>query len=278
MPAFSAVSSVTAHAGVRISHLLGGPGVRLRSEVGRYPGYGLLLPCLAPVSDGGADQAPGFLFNFLAGVSIDVAVLADMLFVVMPHDAFDQVPGRWQLNASPIDEGAQVVDDDPTMRHLCLALLSRPETDRPRSMVFERSLTSAMLAYFIRRHCPTMPSRSSGQGIMLEPWQLRIAEAAMLDCLDQPLRIPVIAKRCGVSAVHFSRAFRSTTSETPCRWLMRRRIERACKMMQDSDETLADVALACGFADQSHLTRTFATILGVTPAAWRSAQRVARQP
>lgn len=253
--------------------------VRLRADVGECPAFGVLVPYSCP--EAGTERTaprPARVARFTSGNCIDVSLPADMLFAVLPHRAFKHVPGHCQINAAPTLGDVECVDDDPTMRHLCLALLSRPQNDNPRSLVFERSLTLAMLAYFIRRYCGSKPTRAAGRDIVLEPWQLKLAEEAILDCLHQPLRISVVAERCGVSPEYFSRAFRSTTSETPCRWLMQRRVERACQMIKGTDERLADIALACGFADQSHLTRTFTTVLGITPSAWRTVQRLAHHP
>lgn len=266
-----------AQSGVVVCRLDGAPGRRLMAHIRDSQAFALLMPektCSAPHGMADPDANGGLLANFEKGLSLDAPLDVAHLLALLPGTAFDHVPGRWQLKASPVPAGVLPVADDQTMRHLCLALLSRPQNRTPGSAVFERSLTLAMLAHFLKQYCPVASPRTGGGGIRLEPWQLRVAEEAMLASLDRPLRIPVIASRCGVSVVHFSRAFRRTTSETPCRWLMRRRIERACAMLVETRECIADIALACGFSDQSHLTRTFSTVLRTTPGAWRASQRI----
>jgi AraC family transcriptional regulator len=57
----------------------------------------------------------------------------------------------------------------------------------------------------------------------------------------------------------------------PHRWLLTRRIEVAKESLRDRRSSLSDVALACGFADQSHLTQVFTRMVGVSPGAWRRA-------
>jgi AraC-like DNA-binding protein len=273
----SASARASVQSGVQVCRLAGTPGGRLQTHIRDCPAFALLMPettSSSPCGMADPDCEGNFLANFESGASLDAPLEVPHLLALLPFAAFDNVPGRWQIKASPVSAGVRVVADDQTMRHLCLALLSRPQSTAPGSVVFERSLTSAMLAHFLKQHCPVANPRTGGAGIRLEPWQLRVAEEAMLASLDRPLRIPVIASRCGVSVVHFSRAFRRTTSETPCRWLMRRRIERACAMLVETRECIADIALACGFSDQSHLTRTFSTVLRTTPGAWRASQRV----
>jgi AraC family transcriptional regulator len=80
-----------------------------------------------------------------------------------------------------------------------------------------------------------------------------------------------VARECRLSVSHFSRAFRRTTGEAPYRWLMTRRVEAAKEKLRDDRLSLLDIALACGFADQSHLTRVFTGMVGLSPGAWRRA-------
>jgi AraC family transcriptional regulator len=62
---------------------------------------------------------------------------------------------------------------------------------------------------------------------------------------------------------------------TPHEWLQTCRVERAKDMMMAADLSLAEVALACGFADQSHFTRIFTRKTGSTPGAWKRLRRAA---
>jgi AraC-like DNA-binding protein len=57
----------------------------------------------------------------------------------------------------------------------------------------------------------------------------------------------------------------------PHKWLLSRRIEVAKQKLRDGQSSLSDVALACGFSDQSHLTRVFNRLVGIGPGAWRRA-------
>jgi transcriptional regulator GlxA family with amidase domain len=78
-----------------------------------------------------------------------------------------------------------------------------------------------------------------------------------------------LANECRLSASHFAKAFKQTIGEPPHRWLLRQRVKVAKKMLAGSKQSIAEIAIACGFADQSHLTRAFSGIIGVTPGAWR---------
>jgi AraC-like DNA-binding protein len=103
----------------------------------------------------------------------------------------------------------------------------------------------------------------------LAPWQLRAAKA-MLDADSQDaVTVEGLAAACGLSVRHFARAFRQSTGVPPHRWRLRRRVDRAQDLLRDPAPSLADIALACGFGDQSHFTRVFAAVVGQSPGKWR---------
>jgi AraC family transcriptional regulator len=105
----------------------------------------------------------------------------------------------------------------------------------------------------------------------LAPWQERRAKEVLSANLDGGVPLKEVARECRLSVSHFSRAFRRTVGVAPHNWLLTRRIEVAKEKLRDGELSLSDVALACGFADQSHLTRVFTGMVGVSPGAWRRA-------
>jgi AraC family transcriptional regulator len=104
-------------------------------------------------------------------------------------------------------------------------------------------------------------------------WQAR----KVLDYIDGHISGRVlVADLCALvwrSQAHFSRAFRSTFGCSPHAFVIRRRVELAAKYMLESTMSLSEIALACGFVDQAHLSRHFRAQAGETPAAWRRARR-----
>jgi AraC family transcriptional regulator len=106
----------------------------------------------------------------------------------------------------------------------------------------------------------------------LAPWQERRAcELLLMHLAGAPVLVE-IAQACRLSLSHFKRAFRRSTGMPPYRWLTERRIEHSKQLLaQSPPRALADIALECGFSDQSHFTRTFARLAGATPGTWRRA-------
>ncbi|HEY3841176.1 MAG TPA: AraC family transcriptional regulator [Bryobacteraceae bacterium] len=123
--------------------------------------------------------------------------------------------------------------------------------------------------------CKTYGGRDFGRQCLrggLAPRQLRRVTEAVDANLSGDPSVSTLAKECGLSTSHFARAFRQSTGMAPHQWLIRRRIEFA-KALLLGDRSLAEIAIACGFADQSHLTRHFARSEGSSPARWRRLNR-----
>lgn len=74
------------------------------------------------------------------------------------------------------------------------------------------------------------------------------------------------------SPLQMARAFKSTTGETPYRYVLMRRVERARTLLKSSEKTIAEIAYECGFASQSHMTTVFSGKLGITPAKYRKVE------
>lgn len=89
------------------------------------------------------------------------------------------------------------------------------------------------------------------------------------DAIDQPVTLQQLAGAAAMSPYHFCRSFKAATGTTPMRYLWQRRLDRAKEMLAGRASSLADVAVACGFSSQSHMTRAFKQALGVTPRAYR---------
>lgn len=99
---------------------------------------------------------------------------------------------------------------------------------------------------------------------------LRTVLRRIEDDLSGPLRLSDLAQMIDMSPFHFSRVFKAEIGETPARYVLRRRTERAVEMIRMSDATLAEIAFRTGFSSQSHMTRQVKTLTGLTPGAIRS--------
>lgn len=101
------------------------------------------------------------------------------------------------------------------------------------------------------------------------PRWLRIAREYLDSNFLRPLSLAEIAGAAGVHRVHLSREFRRYFSTTVGEFLRRKRIEHACHLVSTTNLALADIAMTCGFSDQSHFSATFRRQVSLTPARFR---------
>jgi PAS domain S-box-containing protein len=100
--------------------------------------------------------------------------------------------------------------------------------------------------------------------------------AALAECidyihkhLDEPLRLPALAEIAGVSVYQLDQRIRALFRLTAGQYLVKVRIEAACKKLRDSTRAIADIALDCGYSDQSAFSRQFRQTVGMSPLVYR---------
>jgi len=193
-----------------------------------------------------------------------------------PFDAMHFYVSRAALQEIADDQGAPRVGTltcergvfDPTVWHLGEVLL--PLLERPDEIgaMYADHLLLATHTYFAFAFGGMRPPAYSSRG-GLAPWQVRRATELMIERLGEDMSLSEVAGACGLSPNYFGRAFKRSVGSPPHRWLLLQRVLRAKSQLRNADRSLSDIAVACGFADQSHFTRVFTSIVGASPGAWR---------
>jgi AraC family transcriptional regulator len=106
----------------------------------------------------------------------------------------------------------------------------------------------------------------------LAPWMIRKVSTHIETHLASVISSADLAGLAKQSVYHFCRAFRESFDESPHKYVMRRRIERAQGLMLQTNLSLAQIATECGLADQAHLNKSFRRFVGESPSAWRRAR------
>ncbi len=96
---------------------------------------------------------------------------------------------------------------------------------------------------------------------------------------DKPCRVESLATMAGLSVSQYERRIKTIYQLTPSQFLTKTRIEKACNLLSgDNELTIAEVALHCGYCDQSALTRYFKQVTGLTPGEYRRFMKQRKRP
>lgn len=203
------------------------------------------------------------------------------------HSTFDNV--RFYISQTSLDELAydqgirrtaglmtpRLGCHDRVMYGLANALLDHVDRANEHSALFVDHVALAFFNHVMSAYGSAAVSDELKPG-GLSPWQLRRVLDFLSAHLSEDPGIAELARECALSTGYFSRAFRQTTGVAPHQWLIRRRVERARQLLLGNGLGLAEIALVCGFVDQSHFTRVFTKLEGTSPGMWRQRHRKPR--
>jgi AraC family transcriptional regulator len=160
---------------------------------------------------------------------------------------------------------------DPILCQLAPLLVQALEEGSGAGQLFIDQLATAAVAHIYERYGGEQVS--AARVGRLAPWQERRAREMIAAHLTKGISLSEIASACNLSLTYFSKAFKAGTGMTPNAWLQACRIDQARELLSRSSMRFSDIALVCGFADQSHLIRVFKRATGVTPGLWRRNSR-----
>lgn len=179
-------------------------------------------------------------------------------------------PAALQAAAHPTRSGSLLRPDfgagDPGLWHIGQALRQECIEGGATGQLYAETLSHALAARLLRVQGAPAPAAPR---TALAPWRVRRIIEHLGDHVAEPVSLADLAAIAELSPSHTARAFRVATGETPHRYHLRLRIARAEAMLRDRALPLADIALACGFPDQSHFTTMFRRMTGMTPGRWR---------
>jgi AraC family transcriptional regulator len=162
--------------------------------------------------------------------------------------------------------------DDAKLRATLESIASEIESGDAGWREVIRSLVNQLTVYLLRAHINAQRSDEielSRVGIVDR--RLRRAIEFMSDNCGRELSLPEIASAAFLSEFHFSRLFKKITGVTPHAYLASLRIERARRLLSESDLPITEVGAEVGYASQSHFTKIFREATGMTPKAFRDA-------
>ena len=188
----------------------------------------------------------------------------------VPDLAFDETARELGSAFSGFDYDVEREYRDEVTTSLARAVL--PALSRPAEIpaLFVDHVFSALRTRLLVAHCGLHPAEAMAGSKLSDHDVARIKEL-LLDDAGADRSVAELAGACGLSSGQFSRAFKRTLGTSPHQWLLDQRIARA-KCLLRGKRSISEVALECGFADQSHLSRVFLRKVGITPGEWKRAR------
>ena len=185
------------------------------------------------------------------------------------------------VTAAVFEDGESMVDLEPVfaekdsfVAHAIHALHHLARDPRGDACRYGQTLAIAVAAHVGRRYgVRAPPRRPAPLPAAIDAGKLHRIDEFIDARIDSQVSLSDLAALIGMSVFRFARVFKLATGIPPHQYVLRRRIERAKSMLRVAASRVADVALECGFASQSHFTDAFHRAVGTTPRRFRDANR-----
>lgn len=171
-------------------------------------------------------------------------------------DYLSRLNGQLQGEVLPSDSDAIVSAFEQAQE-----VLSKAYTDSG-LLLLSASLARLLALVLQSKQAQGNKSRLTGQRILHSMEWLR-------EHLAEPLELPDIARQASLSVPHYCALFKKQTGLSPMRYLVHARMSRACTLLDSSDKSVAEISREVGFQDAFHFSRTFRSVVGRSPRAYR---------
>jgi len=198
------------------------------------------------------DQTSEFLI-----LSLNPELLKQVAYEAIAPDRIDLVPC--------------LPKPDPLIHQLGIAL-KEELTSGGGDRLYVESLVNCLAMHLLKKYAANPSSLRPFQGGLSQP-KLRQVTDYIDTHLEQELTLANLADLLKMSTCYFAWLFKQSTGFAPHQYLVQRRLARAQHLLKHSDRRIVEIAAACGFSSQSHLTRLFRKHLNTTPKAYRAMLR-----
>jgi AraC family transcriptional regulator len=195
------------------------------------------------------------------------------LHVYVPHVMVERVAVESGLTKA--SQAVTLIDPmgspDPSAEFVCRQIIREMIRGDESSRMMIDALSQQLVIHLVRQHSSVSGSKaladSSGPGY--RDWRLRNAIDYLEAHLADDIGLDDVAAVVGLSTAHLADLFRQGTGEPPHRWLMNRRLARACELLANPTLSITEIAHRCGFASSQHLAAVTRRRLATTPTAYR---------
>lgn len=199
------------------------------------------------------------------------------------HTSWDRDAGFMLLNLEPVrlsQAAYETVDSDrveltpqfarfdPILSGISHALKAELEADGVRGKLYVESATTFLAAHLLRHHCTRIQPLHNYIG-GLPKYKLRESIAYIQEHLGEEISLEAIASHLNMSQYYFCHLFKQSMGVSPYQYVIQQRVNKAKQLLKHRQLTITDVALECGFANQTHFTKHFRKLTGITPKVFR---------
>jgi len=158
---------------------------------------------------------------------------------------------------------------DPMLEQLAIALTTALRDGTAEDGLYIDTLAQMMAVHLARAHSSqSRPGRMPPMQDISGSRMRRVIEY-IEENLEGDLSLGAMAAEVDISPIYLARAFKAAIGQSPHRYVLTRRVERARELLRNTEMPVVDVALSSGFSSQSHLSYWFQRYVGVSPAAYR---------
>ncbi|MEM1255012.1 MAG: AraC family transcriptional regulator [Cyanobacteria bacterium P01_H01_bin.21] len=172
------------------------------------------------------------------------------------------------LNSERLEIKPLVWGQDEQITRFAQCFLHEIVTGGMGEHLYRDSLFTSFAIHLLRRYC-TQPAKLPASKGGLSKKRLRQTLEIIHESLDQPLSLATMAAAVGLDVYYFSRLFRQSMGISPYQYVLQQRLEKAKQLLKQSNMSITNIALECGFNTSSQLSRHFRKIVGMSPQKYR---------
>jgi AraC-like DNA-binding protein len=219
-----------------------------------------------------------YIRNLADDYRADLRGAFDFLLMEVSQPFLIELAQEHGWRGGAVDLACHAGDTDLILLRLVSVVEPLLQKSSEASPLFLDQLETTIGIHLIERYNRATNLESASQGAALSRPQLALAVEMLSSNTAGNVRVADVAQACGLSRGYFIRGFKKATGKAPHQWILSQRVEQARGLLMKTGMSLADIALICGFADQSHFTRVFSASTGLPPGAWRRATGNAGSP
>jgi AraC family transcriptional regulator len=172
------------------------------------------------------------------------------------------------LNPDRIELKPILKDHDSKLLNLSLSFLHEMQTNGLGGRRYSECLANQFVIHLLRHYCAFVPVFRTYNGGLSHPALVQAIDY-IHEHLDEKLTVEAIASHLNLSVYYFCTLFTQSMGISPYQYVLQQRVERVKYLLKTSPLSLSEIAVSCGFNDQTQMSKHFRKLTGMTPKAYR---------